>query len=50
MVIVWIVFIGATIFLNESAGQEFSKMVNESVFLSFLYKTNFIMGFVDGLV
>lgn len=50
VVIVWIVFIGATIFLNESAGQEFSKMVNESVFLSFLYKTNFIMGFVDGLV
>ena len=50
VVIVWILFVGATIFLNENAGQEFSEMVNESIFLSFLYKTNFIMRFVNVLI
>lgn len=50
VVLVWVLFLLATVFCNGSFGQQLFEMICESRLLTFLYTNNLIMQVVTGLI
>lgn len=50
MIIVWIVFLAATIFLGGEIGNRFFSAVDNSLFLTLIYNNNILLHLIYGLI
>lgn len=49
IIIVWILFVFLTAFASTAMGQKAFAMINESVFLSYIYNNNIILRFITNI-